>query len=390
LASPVSNASRLLLVTNRLVTGGSEQMLITLARSLDRRRVVPVVACLKQGGPLVGRLSEAGIAVHADLLRHKADVLVIDRLVRLFRRERIDVVCAVGSGGDRMFWSALAARYAGRACVVWSHVYPSPDHPGFEWANRALYRYVDRFVALGARHRRALIRMENAPAGRVQVIRNGIDVEPFDRPNLRPEARRRLDIGGEAKVAIGMVANLRPDKRHDVFIEAAGRLAKRYPQVVFYLIGGGPEEQTVQRLANRSGLGRDRLRLMGERNDMDVLMQGLDIVCLCSEWQECLSIVMLEAMAAGRAFVGPAIGSLDEALIDGETGRFVRPADPTSLARVLAELIGNPDQRSALGARARAKVLGEFRAKQMARAFEELTLSLSRRSGGALRVTRAS
>ena len=370
-------------MTNRLVTGGAERMLITLARSLDRRQVTPVVACLKEPGELAPELQEAGVVVHADLLRHRADVFAIDRLVRLFRQERIDVVCAVGSGGDRMFWSVLAARQAGSACIVWSHVYPTRAHPGFERANRALYRSVDRFVALGARHRQALVWLENVPAGRVDVIRNGIDVDAYDRPDLRDEARRRLGLDDDEAVAVAILANLRPEKRHDVFIKAARRLAHRYPQAVFYVIGTGPEEASVLEWAARSGIPSRQLRLLGQRDDVQVLMQGLDIVCLCSEWQECLSIVMLEAMAAGRAFVGPAIGSLDEALVDGQTGRLVRPADPDSLERVLAELIADPAQRSALGQRARAKVLAEFRTEHMARAFEGLVASLGRtRCGG--------
>ncbi len=388
--SPLPQPKRLLLVTNRLVTGGAEQMLVALARALDRRRVMPVVACLKEPGPLAAELEREGVPVHAHLLRHKADVFVIDRLMRLFRQERIDAVCAVGSGGDRMFWSTLAARRAGRPCIVWSHIHPCPGHPGFERPNRALYRQVDRFVALGRRHREALVRREHLPAGRVEVIRNGIDVEAFDCPNRRSEARRRLGLvdGGSSDdggallnggpVAVGIVANLRPDKRHDVFIEAARRLAKPFSQAVFYVIGGGPEERAVRRWADGSRLG-DRLRLLGERDDVDVLMQGLDVVCLCSEWQECLSIVMLEAMAAGRAFVAPAVGSLDEALIDGETGRFVRPGDPVSLERVLAELLADPAQRLSLGQQARAKVRAEFRAEHMARRFEDLVHSVVRR-----------
>lgn len=369
-------------MTNRLVTGGAERMLVALARAMDADRVTPVVACLKEAGPLASHLTDVGVRVHADLLRHKADVFVIDRLTRLFRQERIDAVCAVGSGGDRMFWSTLAAHQTGRACIVWSHVHPCPGHLAFERANRALYRSVDRFVALGERHRRALIRLENVPAGRTVVIRNGIDAAAFDRPDLRAEGRRRLGVPGDETVAIGIVANLRPEKRHDAFIEAARRLSGRYPQAVFHVIGGGPEEPTVRELADRSGLDGSRLRLHGERRDVDVVLQGLDIVCLCSEWQECLSIVMLEAMAAGKAFVGPALGSMDEVLVEGRTGRFVRPGDPASLTQVLGELIDDPEQRRGLGERARRKVQTEFRVEQMARGFEDLTLSLRRRRRG--------
>jgi len=369
-------AKRLLLVTNRLATGGAEHMLITLARLLDRRRVVPLAACLQEPGPLACQLEAAGVGVHTYLSRHKADVFTVDRLTRLIRRESIDAICAVGSGGDRMFWSTLAARQTGIPSIVWSHVYPYPGHLGFERTNRFLYRCVDCFVALGRRHRLALIRREHIPAGRVMVIRNGIEVDRLDRPDLRAEGRQRLGLGAADAVAVGIVANLRPDKRHDVFIDAASRIAGERPDAVFYIIGGGAGESSVRRLIRDSGLSDERLRFLGERTDLPLLMQGLDVVCLCSEWQECLSVVMLEAMAAGRAFVGPAIGSLDEALIDGHTGRMIPPADALALAKVLTELIADSDQRLRLGRNARDKVNKEFRADQMAKAFENLVGSL--------------
>ncbi len=129
--STLPRPSRLLLVTNTLVTGGAEHMLVSLARAFRPKRVAASVACLKEAGPLASSLTECGIAVHENLLRHKADVFVVDRLRGIFDRDRIDVVCAVGSGGDRMFWSALAARRAGRSCMVWSHMHPTPRHPDF-------------------------------------------------------------------------------------------------------------------------------------------------------------------------------------------------------------------------------------------------------------------
>jgi len=347
-------------------------MLVALAKTLDRRRVVPTVVCLKDAGGLASELGEARVRLYCNLLRNKFDAFVICRLLRLIRRESIDAICVVPAGGDRMFWSTLAGRLAGIPCIVWSQFYPRLGFSGFERSNRVLLRCVERVVALGGRHRLALIRRERIPPGRVVVVRNAIAPEEFDRPEWRGEARRRLGVPADDTVAIGMVANLRVEKRHDVFIEAAKVLAGRYPHTVFYLIGGGTEEAVVRGWMAGSGLSGDRLRLLGPRDDLPVLMQGLDIVCLCSEWGECQSIAMLEAMAAGKAFVGPDIGSLDEALIDGLTGLTVQPADVPSLTAALERLIVNPAERNLLGQRARAKVFAEFRVEEMARQFEDL------------------
>lgn len=374
---------RLLLVTNRLATGGAENMILTLARWADRTRLQPVVACLKDPGPMAPQFADMGVAVHADLLKHKLDLFVIEKLTSLILREGIDALCAVGSGGDRMFWSTLAARRTQHPMMVWSHLCPRAGDTHFERSNRALYRWVDTFVASGKRHREALVRHEHIPAGRTVVIRNGIDGREFDRPGLRDQARRELRLTDDQTVAVGIIANLRPDKRHDLFVQAAARVAPHCPRAVFIIIGEGGQRPSIEQKIAQSGLSGDRIRMLGRVEDLPLMMQGLDIVCLCSQW-ECLSIVMLEAMAAGRCFLAPSYGSLDEALVDHQTGRNFRPWDAESLASVLAEVINDPTQRKALGQRARAKVLSEFTAGQMASEIEDLVEKLcSTRRGSA-------
>lgn len=350
-------------------------MLVRLATALDPARVRPVVVCLKEAGPWGSPLIDKGIPVHEHLLRHKFDFSVVRRLAGLLRQHRPACIMAVGSGGDRMFWSTLAARLTGSPMVVWSHLFPALGAPGFEWINRRLFPWVHAVVALGRRHAEALADVVGAPARRISVIRNGIDVDPLDRPDLREEARRILGIASD-QVAIGMVANLRPIKRVDTFIEAAMRLNRRDAR--FFVIGDGPDRGDLESQLRRSGPIQDRMTLLGPREDVPMLVQGFDIVCLTSE-REVLSVAMLEAMAAGKAFVAPRVGSLDEALIDGETGRFFEPDTVEAFMAVLTELLDDPQQRMCLGQASRAKVRAEFRIDQMARAFEDLVERLCTR-----------
>ncbi len=370
----------LLMVTNTLVPGGAEAMLIQLARSLDRRRARPVVLCLGEAGPAAGALTNQAIPVHAGLLTHKYDVRVISRIGELVRRYEPACIMAVGSGGDRMFWATLVGRRRRIPVIVWAHIFPNAGYHAFEWSNRRLYRWVDTFIALGQRHQAALITHERIPAARIAVIRNGIDPAPFEKAEQRPAARQLLGLADERTVAVGIIANLRPDKRHDIFIEAAARTHAARLDTRFFIIGDGPQRPTIERMMAQADPRGEFIHMLGTRDDVPVLMQGLDIVCLTSGWHEVLSIAMLEAMAAGKAFVAPRIGSLDEALIDGQTGCFFDPPKAENLARVFIEWIDQPEQRRQLGEQARAKVRTEFTAEHMARAFEQLVLDLCGRA----------
>jgi glycosyltransferase involved in cell wall biosynthesis len=276
-----------------------------------------------------------------------------------------------------MFWTTIAAHTLELPVVVWSHWFPLPRDGHFEAANRALYRWVDAFVALGHRHRLALIRNAHVPAGRIVVIRNAIDVERFARGHSREEARRRLRLEAH-HVAVGLIANMRPEKRHDVFIEAARRLAADNPDYRFLVIGDGPHRDAVQAAAAASGMDHEVLRLLGAREDVAELLPGIDISCLCSE-VECFSVTMLEAAVAGCAFIGPDVGSLPEHLEHGVTGLVIKPADVGSLADSIQQLGSDPDLRRRLVAAAQDRVVKDFTVGKMVRSFVDLFASLSRR-----------
>ncbi|HBO42853.1 MAG TPA: glycosyl transferase family 1, partial [Planctomycetaceae bacterium] len=116
--------------------GGAETLLVELIRRLNRDRFLPELCCLKYPGPL-GEVLADEVPTFSGLLSHKYDFAVLGRLRRLLRRQRIDAVVTVGTGGDKMFWGRLAARLEGVPVVCsWLHSTGLPDH--VEWPNRLL------------------------------------------------------------------------------------------------------------------------------------------------------------------------------------------------------------------------------------------------------------
>src|SRR5262249_34135754 len=160
---------------------------------LPQHGIEPAVLCLKDEGPLAAECRRAGVPVHSKLLHNKYDAMTVHRISRLTTQPG-SVVVAVGSGGDRMFWSVLAAAAARVPLLVWSHWCPTEREQRFERVNRLLYRRVDRFIALGRRHGAALARWEHVPAGRITTIHNGIDLSRFEQRHKREEARRVLGL----------------------------------------------------------------------------------------------------------------------------------------------------------------------------------------------------
>lgn len=364
-----SRTSRALFITNRLEAGGAERMLLALVQRLGNYGVQPVVACLKDEGPWAEKCRASDVTVFDRLLRHKADIGVLLRLRRIVRQERINKIVVAHSGGDRMFWGTLAGWLTGVPVVVWSHWFPRAGQRHFERLNRLLVRSVETYIALGHRHRSALSHYEYVPASRIAVIPNAIETEPF-RHSSRTEAREQLGLSPD-ELAVVLVANLRREKRHDIFIEAARRLFSRLTNVRFFIIGNGPDYTQIQSYVATAGLPADKLRLLGQRDDIAALLAGFDISCLCSE-VECFSVTMLEAAAAGCAFIGPDTGCLPEFLEHCQTGFMIKPADANDLTDAIEALATDPQLRRRLTDAARERLDRSFNIEALAQAFAAL------------------
>ena len=142
---------RVMFLITSMPVGGAETLLVNLVRRMDRERFLPSLACLKQLGPLGEVLAEE-IPTANNLIHHKFDVAVVVRLVRLFRRQRIDAVVTVGAG-DKMFWGRVAAHLAGVPVVLSAlHSTGWPDVIGRLNGSRLLTRWTDAFIGVADAH----------------------------------------------------------------------------------------------------------------------------------------------------------------------------------------------------------------------------------------------
>ncbi len=140
-----------------------------------------------------------------------------------------------------------------------------------------------RLVALGA------------PAPRVRVLRNGVDLCRF-RPVDRQSLRRSLRLFGPILLAVG---DLVPLKRHRLLVEALVEL----PGVNLVIVGEGPAKGAIAALARRHNLA-DRVHLLGElpQDRLPEIYSAADLLLLPSE-HEGWPNVLLESMACGTPVV---------------------------------------------------------------------------------------
>ena len=364
---------RVMFVITCMPVGGAETLLVELIRRMDRSRFSPELCCLKHLGPL-GETLAGEVPVFSGLLAHKYDFRVLWWLTRLMRARRIDAVVTVGTGGDKMFWGRLAG-WLGGVPVICSALHSTglPDH--VEPANRLLTPITDAFIAVAQPHGRHLAEHEGCPAEKVRVIPNGVDVQEFHPRWPSGQLRQELGIVEGTPVA-GIVAALRPEKHHELFLRAAALVRRQVPTARFLVVGDGPQREKLEALARQSSLD-DAVDFLGTRRDVAELLSLLDVLVLTSH-MEANPVSILEAMATEKPVVATRVGSVPETVLDGHTGYLTAPGDAQQIAARVVELFQNPQQAAAMGRAGREQVVAQWSSQRMVDGYQDLITEIYR------------
>ncbi len=158
-----------------------------------------------------------------------------------------------------------------------------------------------------------------------------------------------------AKIKIVTVSRLVKEKGLFVGLEAVAKLINdhRITNVEYQIAGDGPLREELDQFAERLGI-RAYVRFLGIQSQGSIinLLSHSDIFFLPS-LAEALPVVLMEAQAAGLPVVATAVGSVDQVMIDGETGFMVPSQNAQAMAEKLAYLIEHPDHWPKMGARGR-------------------------------------
>jgi len=362
---PERRPLRVLFLTTNMPVGGAETLLMNLVQRMDRSRFAPEIVCLKERGPLGDELA-AEMPVHSHFLSHKCDLRVLPRLWRLMRRPRADAVITVGAG-DKMFWGRVAAKLAGIPVVASAlHSTGWPDSIGR--LNRLLTPWTDAFIGVADAHARHLVEMEGFPANKVHTIYNGVDCERFA-PQDASVVRRELGIAADAPV-VGILAALRPEKNHELFLKGAQRILDKFPAARFLIIGDGPRRLELEAVARNLGLGA-AVHFLGSRSDVPRLLAACGVVALTSH-NEAAPVSILEALSVGVPVVASNVGSVKETVVNNETGWLFPAGDVESFSEQTIHLLANERDRGRMGAEGRRRVMSRWSLQAMVRGYEQL------------------
>ena len=366
-------------IISGLGQGGAETVLHRLVSAHDPQLRHTVISLGDEGvfGP---RLRDAGVEVYALHFKGSPDNALkgVWALYRLLKRLRPDVVQTWMYHADLV--GGIVARLAGIPAVAWGIrnsgadlEHGSRSAKTVSWCCAKLSRVVPGVIIACAEAAARRHREWGYDGDRMLVIPNGYELGAWKpHPEARSALRTQWGVPQDAPV-IGSVARWNPLKDHANLLEAFAISLRRFPDMRCVLVGEGLDAANTELavLLDRHGL-RDRVILLGRREDVPAILTALDLYVLSSR-AEGFPNVVAEAMASGVPCVVTDVG--DAAVIVDDCGWVVPPRNAPALAAAVdaaAPLLATPEgmeeyrQRAARG---RDRVHREYSLEAMSRRY---------------------
>jgi glycosyltransferase involved in cell wall biosynthesis len=367
--------TRLAVVVSLLTIGGAEQLLLDLLRHINKQLFEIHIFFLRDPGTLGMEILHLGFPIKTRIIRSKFDILGVFKLSRLLKDSQTDVVLLINHL-NTLFFGVLAAKLSGvRACINWENeTYRKyPFHQMTMLGRRILHQGIDYVVAAAKGHGDYIAIEEHIPRSKIRVIYNGVDPKRFQSPLNPEEARIRLGIPSQSPV-VSILAALRPDKAHHVFLQAARKIVDTIPQTHFLVIGDGPQMPYLKMLAKDLNLDI-QVHFLGFQRQLGDILAAVDVNCLSSySQQETLSVAAIEAMSAGIPIVCSNVGFMNEIVIPNKTGFLVPVDDSVGLAERIIYILKNTEQKLYMSHQCRQLVHDLLSVHQMVSGFEDLFL----------------
>ncbi len=286
---------------------------------------------------LVLKLREAGFVVHTLPMDGAWNIARgIFAIKRILQEGKFDVL-NTHSRQDTII-AAAAARLAGTLLIVRTR------HLSSKVNSLLSYTWLPHRITTVSDYVRRQLIAKGVQPSHIETIHSPIFLAPM------PETSTlRGELGLNATdVVVGCVAVMRPNKGHDILLEAMEPLLKSRANLHLVLIGSGsPTFERVARRIDELGI-RDQTHMLGTRKDVPNLLVGMDLFCLATK-EEASGTVFVEASAHRLPVIGTNVGGVGEMVVDGVTGILVPKDDVLGFRQALERLIDDPGLRKKLG-----------------------------------------
>jgi len=343
--------------------GGQEIRIIEEMKAMRELYGVESFIACREDAKIAEKAKNEGFQIFTLPFKGNTDIATLLKLRKIIREHSIDIV-NTHSGKDTWV-GGLAAKISGASFIRTRHL-SNPINPS---RLNFINELADYIITTGESVRDDMIKRNRINPDKIVSIPTGIDENRFN-PNCceKLEARGRLGVDRD-RLVIGIVAVLRSFKRHDIFIENARAVLKKYPDTLFIIAGDGPQREKIEELISEYGL-RDNILMLGHIDNPELAMKAMDIFILSSDSKEGVPQSVIQALLMELPVIATDVGSTKD-LYNGENMILIPPKDRDALLKATISLIEEKELRNKLSKNARESAY-PFKRSEMAKKVYEV------------------
>jgi glycosyltransferase involved in cell wall biosynthesis len=310
---------------------GVEEIIATLAEGLKPKGCRTLIVSLENThhseSLFLQTLEKRGIP--ATRLPGRGMVLLF-RLMGYVRKQQVEILHTHTYKSD--LWGWLVAKATGRKVMTTVHGWTDSNRKLrlMGKGNRLLLKHFDK-VVFTSNHLAS--ELKHLDPSQIEIIPNGIDLKKrFSRESEGSTTAIPFAVStpGERLAVIG---RLGPEKGHSFLFEAMAGLTKQNPELKLWVVGEGPLQGSLVKLAETLRIA-DRILFSGYQKEIGKVLSLVDLV-VSPSLQEGCPLALIEAMAYGKPIVASDVPGIRETLGGYPKAHLFPPKDARAMASAI-------------------------------------------------------
>lgn len=362
---------KVLHLTYDMRIGGTEMVIKNLIEGSQLKALQHQIFCIETPlGPWGQELKSKGINIAQYTRSPGFDKKLIWAIRNYIKQHNIDVLHC--HQYTPWVYGCIAAMFTSTKVIFTEHGRFYPDFGTWKrkLVNPILCRFSSQITAISKATKEALIKYENIPEQKIEVIYNGIEPLTIDEYEVA-ELKTRFNITKETQV-LGTVARLDSIKNHKMMLNAFAQVLKGNPKTVLIIVGDGEERSNIERQIKSLGI-QEKVILPGY-DPKPAKYLGLMDIYLLSSFSEGTSMTLLEAMSIGKPCVVTNAGGNPEIIIDTENGLVTANDDAQAFCEAILFCMSNASATQSMQQQAKIKFAEKFSVSQMTSSYLKLYL----------------
>ncbi|OHR71601.1 glycosyltransferase [Bacillus sp. HMSC76G11] len=331
----------ILLLTDKLATGGAEMYFCKLENSLTHPDLTFYTAA--GSGELFSQIVNKERFSEISRKNHFYNLM---KIYRVIKRNKINLVHA---NSLRMVLYCIFLKKL--TFIKFNLVYTKHNITVLEGNipklfSKLLNNHADSIITVSDFEKDNLISL-GVKKELITTIYNGVDLNQFQ------FHKKDTDL----QFKIGILARLSEEKNHELFLKIAHEL-KEHQNLMFYVAGDGPEAKNIKKMIQNLNIDH-KVKLLGAVSEPEKFIKSMDLLLLTS-YREVFPMTIIEAMAVGTPIISIDRGGIREAIKDNQTGILIKEHSVYDFCTKINYIKANPKLKNNIIEVARKKAEKEF------------------------------